>query len=294
MQKRGRTAFIVSFLAPATALYLLFVGVPLLQAFQLSLFEWKGVSNRRKFLGFQNFQELGQDNVFWQAMRNNLWLIVGAGIAIFVIGIAVALAMQGKSKAARGLKAIILFPQIISLVVVAIIWMYLYNPNYGLVTGAMKAIGLPQIGQPLGTRSQALPAVGIAFLWYVIGFYVMLFSAGLRNIPEEIGEAASLDGSTGWHRFQSITWPLLWSVKKVAAVYIVVNVMNVFALVYLMTAGGPDRSTEVMLTYLYEQAFKNNRFGYATALAIANFVVAMGLSGLVLMFFRKNPEGQRA
>jgi len=291
MQKRGRTAFIVSFLAPATLLYLLFVGIPLVQAFQLSLFEWKGVSNKRKYLGFQNFQELAGDNVFWQALKNNLWLIVGAGIAIFVIGIAVALAMQGKSRAAKGLKSIILFPQVISLVVVAIIWMYLYNPNYGLISGALKGLGF---GQPLGTRSQALPAVGIAFLWYVIGFYVMLFSAGLRNIPEEISEAASLDGSIGWHRFQSITWPLLWSVKKVAAVYIVVNVMNVFALVYLMTAGGPDRSTEVMLTYLYEQAFKNNRFGYATALAIANFVVAMGLSGLVLMFFRKNPEGQRA
>src|SRR5579885_3787212 len=100
----------------------------------------------------------------------------------------------------------------------------------------------------------------------------------MKGIPGEVIEAAELDGSTGFHKFRKITWPMLYSVKRVAAVYVVVNVMNVFALVFLMTQGGPDRHTEVMLTYLYEQAFTDSQFGYAAALAVANFIIAMILS----------------
>jgi N-acetylglucosamine transport system permease protein len=116
----------------------------------------------------------------------------------------------------------------------------------------------------------------------------------LKGIPQEVNEAADLDGAKGMTKFWRVTWPMLWSVKRVAIVYIVINVMNIFALVYLMTKGQPDRKTEVMLTYLYEQAFTNGQFGYATSLAVANFVVAMGLSLILMFVFRKNPEGARA
>ena len=121
----------------------------------------------------------------------------------------------------------------------------------------------------------------------------MLFSAGLRGIPAEVQEAAELDGALGWRGFWKVTWPMLWSIKRIAVVYVVINVMNAFALIFIMTSGGPDRSTEVMLTYLYEQAFKNSQYGYATALAVINFVVAMLLSVIILFIYRKNPEGAR-
>ena len=188
-----------------------------------------------------------------------------------------------------------LFPQVISLVAVAILWMFMYNPSYGLVTGALKSLGAGDWAQNiLGSPTAALPAVTIAFLWYAVGFYIMLFSTGLRGIPAEIMEAAELDGSHGLHRFKTITWPMLWSVKRTAAIYIVINVMNVFALVFLMTQGGPDRATEVMLTNLYQQAFVFSEFGYATALAVANFVVAMGLAVILMFVFRKSPEAEAA
>lgn len=107
-------------------------------------------------------------------------------------------------------------------------------------------------------------------------------------------EAAELDGATGWTRFWSVTWPLLWAVKRVALVQIVIAVTSVFALVYLMTQGGPDRSTETMLTYLYQQAFVNNQFGYAASLAVVNLVIALGLSLGVLWLYRRNPEDRRS
>ncbi len=288
---KSRTCFIAAFLAPAALLYGLFVVLPLIQSFQLSLFRWRGVSQQRTFVGLENFRSLLQDEVFRKALGNNLWLLGIGGFAILVLGLALAHAMQSAGKASRFLRGIYLFPQIISLVVVAILWTFLYNPSFGLLTAGFKAVGLGGLAKPwLGDSATALPAVGVAFLWYVLGFYIMLFSAGLRAIPAEVDEAAELDGAKGMRKFWGVTWPMLWSVKRVAVTYIVINVMNVFALVYLMTQGGPDRSTEVMLTYLYEQAFKNSQFGYATALATANFLIAMLLAAGVMAFFRRNPE----
>jgi len=295
MRRGSRSLFIVAFLSPAILLYGGFVVYPLIQAFQLSLYRWRGVSQNRKFVGAENYQKLIHDDVFWKALQHNLWLLVVGGICIFVLGLLIASAMQKDSRLVRATRAVVLFPQVISLVVVAILWMFMYNPSFGLLNATLNGVHLSGWAHAwLGESKTALPAVTVAFLWYAIGFYVMLFGAGMKGISEEVNEAAELDGSHGFHKFRTITWPLLWSVKRVAAVYVVVNVMNVFALVFLMTQGGPDRHTEVMLTYLYEQAFSNNQFGYAAALAVANFIVAMLLSFGILAWMRRDPQAARS
>ena len=294
MQKRGRTTFVVSFLAPAVLLYGAFVVWPLVDSFWISLHRWRGVSAKKTFVGFENYEKLFRDDVFWKALKNNLWLLVFGMIAIFVLGLLLAHAMQGGGRLAKALRSVVLFPQVISLVAVAILWMFMYNPSYGLITSGIKSIaGQKWDGNILGNPTWALPAVGIAFLWYAIGFYIMLFSTGIRGISDEVMEAAELDGSHGFHKFRTVTWPMLWTVKRTAAIYVVINVMNVFALVWLMTQGGPDRGTEVMLTYLYQQGFTSYQFGYATTLAVANFVIAMVLAAVLMFVFRKNPEGVR-
>lgn len=295
MQRRGRTKFILSFLAPAGMIYLVFVVWPLLNAIWTSFFRWRGVSRDAEYIGIDNYRELVADPVFLRAITNNFWLLIIGGAIVIALGVMLAHAMNASGSIARFLRGVYLFPQVISLVVVAILWTFLLNPSFGIVDPALRAIGIePPKNGWLGNPNLALPAVGAAFVWYVAGFYIMLFSAGLKNIPEEIGEAAALDGAHGMRKFWTVTWPLLWSIKRVAAIYIVINVMNVFALVYLMTQGGPDRRSEVMLTYLYEQAFKNSKFGYATALAVVNFVIAMVLSMIVMAIYRRNPEVSRS
>lgn len=291
MEKRSRFLFIASFLAPSVLLYSLFVIWPLIQSFQMSAYRWRGLSTNRVFVGPDNFSKLASDDVFKQALINNLWLMLVGGLAIIVIAVAVAHGMQRSTAFTRFLRGVYLFPQAVSLVVVAILWMFLYNPSYGVIPSAMNALHIspPEEGF-LGSSSLALPAVGVAFVWYAVGFYVMLFSAGLNQIPTEVSEAAELDGAKGIAKFFKVTWPLLWSIKKIAYMYIVINVMNIFAIVLLMTRGGPDRKTETMLTYLYEQAFTNRQFGYATSMAIANLIIALGLALLLMFLFRKNPE----
>ena len=292
MRNRGRTAFIVTYLAPAVLIYAVFVVWPVLQAFAFSLFKWSGVSQKRKFVGIDNFKDLFHDNVFWLALTHNALIFVVGGIAILVIGLAVAHGTQGNGRFSKALRSVYLFPNIMSLVVVAILWQFIYNPQMGLLKAFLDLFGKQKhLVDMLGTPGTALPAVIITFVWFAVGFYIMLFSAGIRQIPEEVVEAAKLDGAHGFVRFRKITLPLLWSVGRIAIIYLLINTLNVFALVFLMTTGGPDRKTEVMLTYLYEQAFTNSEYGVATALAVANFVIVMVVSGIILRATRRDPTG---
>ena len=293
MATRGRAAFIVAFLSPAVLLYGLFVIWPLGQAFYLSLFRWKGVSTQKQFIGIDNFKALYASEPFWISVKNNLWILFVGGFAILALSVLLAHGMQSGGRAVKALRGLYLFPQVISLVVVAIIWQFMYNPSYGLLTKTAGAVGIGSVSKPLADSSQALPAVGVAFVWYALGFYIMLFSAGLKQIPEEVNEAAQLDGSSGWHRFWKVTWPMLWSVKRIATIYIVINVLNIFALVWVMTEGGPNRATETLLTFLYKSAFKESEFGFGTSVAVANFAIAMILALILMFIFRKDPEAKR-
>ncbi len=290
-KRQTRNLFIATYLLPAVLLYAGFVVYPLIQAIAFSFYRWKGLSAKKTFAGLDNYVELIHDNVYWKTLTNGGWIMIVAGFIIFTVGLLLAHGARGKSRGTKFLRSIYLFPQVISMVVVAILWTFMLNPVYGIVTGTLRALHLDRLNHTwLSDPKTALPCVTLAFVWYALGFYIMLFSAGLESIPGEVNEAAELDGSTGLHRFWRVTWPMLWSIKRVAATYIVINVMNIFAIVSLMTTGGPDRGTEVMLTYMYEQAFSNFRFGYSTALAIANFVLAMLLAGGVMLVFRRDPQ----
>lgn len=288
-----RTGFIVGFLAPAVLIYLALVLVPLGQALIFSAYQWRGVSAKRKFVGADNFRELAGDHDFLRSVTNNLWLLVGAGVVIIAVSLVVAHLTAAPGKSAKLLRGFSLVPQMVSLVAVAVLWQFIFNPE-GLLNATLRGVGLSSWTRTwLGDSHFALAGVGVAFAWYAVGFYALLFGAGLRNIPAEVNEAAELDGSQGWHRFAQITWPMLWSVKRTAITYLVINVMNTFALVFLMTRGGPDRASDTMLTYLYEQAFVNSKFGYATAVAVGNFAVAMILSLAILFFLRRDPTSSQ-
>ncbi|HVT14016.1 MAG TPA: sugar ABC transporter permease [Fimbriimonadaceae bacterium] len=294
MSKRGRGLFIVSFLAPAVLIYAGVVVYPLIQSFALSTYQWSGLSNQRKYVGAQNFVKLAHDDIFWEAVRNNLSLLVVGGAIILAIAVAVAHGIQGSGRLSKTLRSVVLFPQMISLVAVAILWLFVLNPEFGLVTSFLNAVHLEGwVHTWLGEPRTALGSVGVAFAWYAVGFYIMLFAAGLKAIPADIYEASELDGAVGLRRFWKVTWPMLWSVKRIAVVHIAITVVNVFALVYLMTQGGPDHSTEVMLTYLYSNAFLYSKFGYGTAIAVANFVIVMLIAAAILLAFRRDPTERR-
>ena len=294
MRRRSERLFAISFLAPAVLIYGVFVIWPLIQSFQFSLYDWSGLSMNAHFIGLKNFKDLFQDEAFHKALQNNLELLVVGGFCTLLLAILIAHALQGKGTGPKLLRSVVLVPQMLSLAVVAILWQFIFNPNIGLVTSGMNALHLDKyVHTWLGESKTALGSVGVAFVWWACGFYVMLFSAALRGIPEEVKEAAELDGAIGLQRFRKVTWPMLWSIKRVSVVHLTISVMNVFVLVYLMTNGGPDRASEMLLTYLYETAIRDVKFGYGTSLAVVNFAVVMALCGLILFIYRRGPEKSR-
>lgn len=295
MSRKGRAAFVFAFLSPAVLLYAVFVVWPLIQSVRMSFTNWRGLSGNWHYVGLQNYDRLAKDHDYATAVKNNLWILVVGGLAILVLGVALAHAVQGEGKFTKFLRGAYLFPHVISLVVVATLWSFLYNSSIGLFPKAVNLLGFsePKNGF-LGDLETALPAVTLAFVWYAVGFYIMLFAAGLKNIPADVTEAAALDGAVGLRRFWRVTWPMLWSVRKVAISYIVITVINIFALVQVMTEGGnPDRRTEVMLSYYFEKAHDQNRFGQGASIAVTNLLIALAIALVLMFLFRKNPEARR-
>jgi len=287
--------FRFAFLLPAVLLYGIFVLWPFLQTLYLSLFNWRGLSGEKKFAGLDNYERLAKDKDYVQTIGNTVWVLVVAGVILIAIGLIMAHAIQGRGRLARVARATYLMPNVISLAAVAAIWLFLLNPSFGLLAVGLKSIGIapPKAGF-LGDTNTALPGVAAAFIWYAAGFYIMLFAAGLKNIDGEVIEASELDGATGWTRLWKVTWPLLWSVKRVAITYIAINVVSIFALVQIMTNGGqPDRKTEMPLTYLYEKAFTNSQGSYGITIGVANLALTMIVSLAILFFFRRDPTARR-
>ena len=290
----ARTRFIIGFLSPALLIYGFLVGMPLIQTFYYSLFRWRGVSTNVKFVGTKNLVQFAGDPVMRTAGINQTLLLVCGGLMIVMLAVSVAHALQIKTRLGKTVQAIMLFPQVVSMVVIGIMWSFMWNPSYGLllVGGKKLVIPFPSDGV-LGSFGWANIAVLIAFVWHALGFYVMLFGAGLKNIDGEVIEASELDGASGWTRFWKISWPLLWSVKRVAVIYIVSNVMGTFVLVKMMTQAGPDNATQVLLTYLYEKGYEQSQMGQASAIAVYSFLFAMIMGGLVWLIIGKNPERPR-
>lgn len=300
--RAARARFAACYLAPALAFYAFFVLWPLVNAFRLSLFDFSGLSDRMRYTGLSNFAKLFQSKEFAQALGNNMWFLVYSLGVIVVVAMLVAHAVQDETRFGKFLRSVYLFPHVLSLVVVAMLWTFIFDPSLGFVQPALQSMAEKGVNVPgvdlqhgiLGSPGSAKPAVGLTFVWYALGFYVMVLAAGIRSIPAEVKEAAELDGAAGLNRFWKVTWPLLWSVRRIVVIHIVIAMMNTFALVRLMTNGQPDGSTEVTLSYLYKRGFAPDSFyGEATAIGVVNFAVAMGLTLLVIAVFRRDPAGAR-
>ena len=277
MNQERRTAAL--FLAPAILLYGVFFVLPMAQAFYYSLFRWRGLSQNKELIGIQNFAQLAGDPIFWMALKHNFTFLVAGILITLPLALFFGYVISRKVRGASTYRAVFLFPNIISIVAVAVLWSFIYNMQFGLLNAFLKQIGLEQLTTGwLGEPRTALPAVIATSVWYQLGFYIVLFIAGIQSIPPSFYEAASIDGANQLQSFRHITIPLLWEILKLALVYIVIQTMNVFGLVWVMTEGGPSNHTETMLTYLYRKAFAESLYGYGTALGVVVFILVLGIA----------------
>jgi len=278
MRHRDKYLAVVTFLGPAVILYAVFFVVPMAQAFYYSLFRWRGLSQNKEFVGFENFRQLAGDPIFYMALKHNLAFLVASLVIVIPLALFFAYVLSRKVWGAGVYRAVFLFPNIISIVAVAVLWSFVYNPQFGLINTFLRTIGLEKLTTGwLGEPATALPAVIATSIWYSLGFYIVLFLAGMQSIPPSFYEAASIDGASKWQSFRHVTIPLVWEILKLGVIYLVIHTMNVFGLVWVMTEGGPSYHTETMLTYLYRKAFAQSQYGYGTALGVVVFLLILGI-----------------
>jgi N-acetylglucosamine transport system permease protein len=230
-----------------------------------------------------------EDPIIWQALKNNLYFMVWGTIIIFGFSLFFATIMARKKYREIGFYRIIFFfPNILSIIVVGLIWKFIYNPSFGLLNAFMEAIGLGSFTKVwLGDVSTVMPALVVPQAWMYIGFYMLLLFAAMQNIPESFYESAKLDGAGEFKQLIHITIPLIWETMRTAFVFFVINAFSkTFNLVYVVTRGGPSRSSELLTTYLYQNAFEFSNYGYATAIGVFLFIILFVISIVVLKFTR--------
>jgi N-acetylglucosamine transport system permease protein len=302
--RHGKYRFIIGFLALPVALYAVLVISPFIQDFQISLTNWSGLTPEKHYIGLDNYQKIIHNNLFWKALWHNILMLLIVPIVTLALGLFFAFMLNvggrrtGSASVAgvRGAgfyKIVFFFPQVLSVTVIAVLWQQIYNPDpdNGLLNSLLGDVGLTSLQQSwLGDPSIALACIMAVMVWSNVGFYVVLFSAGMSSIPTEIYEAALLDGAERFTTFFRVTLPLLRDTVATGWVYMGIIAMDGFALVQLMSVnnGGPNETTDVVPLLLYKTAFRDNsQYGMAAAMGVAMLIVTLVFAVLTLRLSRR-------
>ena len=283
-RKSAERKFIFICLAPAVILVSLFIFIPTVNVFRMSLYRMGGITNKQTFIGFENFKTLMGDKNFLQAMQNSILIIVLVTICTIVLAILFATLLQrGNFKGNNFFRIIFYIPNILSIVVIAGIFGAIYNPTTGLLNTFLRAIGLDALARNWMSESNiVIYSVIFALVWQAIGYYMVMYMASMAAIPPDYYEAASLDGATELQMFSKITFPLIWSNIRTTLTFYIISTINLsFLFVQIMSDGGPNGKTEVFLNYMYKQAYGNGAYGYGMAIGVVVFIFSFVLSGIV-------------
>ncbi len=257
------------FLLPALIWYLIFLVYPMLLSLYFSVMDWDGLSASMQFVGLRNYYAIiFEDDISRLALRNNILWTLGVLLIPTVGGLLMAVALNRKLRGQNTFRVIFYSPGVLPLVAVGMIWAWLYNPQFGFVNEVLKVIGLGAWTRGwLSVFETALPATFVTAIWGGIGFPMVLYLAALQGIPNEQFEAARIDGANGFQLFRHITLPWLREAHVIVFSLAVINSFRTFDLIYTMTYGGPGRSTQVLGTWMYFNAFQYYHAGYGAALA---------------------------
>ncbi|CAM2151411.1 carbohydrate ABC transporter permease [Paraburkholderia tropica] len=277
-----------TFLAPAVVLLAVFLLYPLVSSLRLSLLDWNGLGSNARFVGLSNWAKLAHDAVFWQSLANNALLAAASIVVELPIALALAVMLEKAGRGSRLLKILYFLPLLMSSVAIGVLFKNVYDPNFGPLNAALHGLGLDALAQDwLGDPHLSLGSTIAVICWQNTPFYMILFLAGLSSLPQEIAEAARLDGASEWTIFWRIKLPHLQGTVRTAVLLSVLGSLRYFDLIYVMTGGGPEGSSELMATYMYRTVFSSFQLGYGSTIGSAMFLIVCTVAAISLRFTRR-------
>ena len=273
-------------IAPALLATCVFALLPIFASLGLSLFKWDLIAPNPTWIGLRNFEQILRSSEFWQVLRNTLVFSGGSVILITLLALALALVLDVKLRGVAFFRALFFIPYLTPIVAIATLFIFLYEPERGWINQALRAIG---INGPkwLQSTEWSLPALILMKVWKSVGYYIVLFLAGLQGIPRDLYDAAAVDGANQLRRVRFVTLPLLSPMLLFVLVIAVISSFQDFDQIAVMTRGGPVNSTNVLVYFLYEQAFVSYQFGKGSAVAVIMLTLLMGFTLLQLRLARR-------
>lgn len=281
---------IALYVLPALLLIIGVIYVPMILTGYYGLMDWTGIGEMT-FIGLENYKELIVDAAFWDSAWHSLLLAIFSTLSLAVYLI-ISLILAGNIKGSNLLRKIYLIPMLMSSVAIAQLWIKIYDPNNGMLNSVLKFIGIENPPAWLADPKFVLPAIIIAILWQYAGFYIIIYYAALKGVPTELEEAAKIDGATPLQIAYKIKVPLIAGVIKVTIVLAIVGSLKYFDLIYVMTGGGPNGSSEVIASYMYKKAFDTYQFGYGSAVAFFLLIITLVVTWITRKFTADDEEVQ--
>ena len=278
---KSKKLFIGLSVIPAVILFFIFMIMPTISVFWMSLFKWGGLSNNKKFVGLNNFIILFKDEKFIKSFQNTLFLIVFVSIVTLVLAISLAAILIRKDiKFNNFFRIVFYLPNILSVVVISAIFSAILDPNQGIINATLSLFKLESWQRMwLGDPKTVVWCISIAMIWQAVGYYMVMYMSAMSSVPESLYEAADLEGASKIHQFFSITLPLVWGTVRTTLTFFIISCINLsFLFVKVMTSGGPDGASETVLGYMYKQAYGNSSYGYGMAIGVVIFLFSFGLS----------------
>lgn len=293
MKNRGKSLFIFLCVAPAVILFSIFMIIPTINIFKMSLYKWGGYSPNKTFVGFDNFKKLANDMKFLQSFQNTVLLIIIVSIVTITFALLFAAILTREKIVGQNFFRIVFYiPNILSIVIISAIFSAIFDSSNGLFNSIL-ALFRDKGSEPiywLGNQKIVIFSIAIAMIWQAIGYYMVMYMASMASVPESVYESASIEGASRIRQFFSLTIPLIWSNIRTTLTFFIISSINLsFMLVKAMTSGGPDGSTEVFLSYMYKQAYTNSSYGYGMAIGVVVFLFSFALSGIVNLITKREP-----
>lgn len=277
-------------LLPTLLIYSIFIILPIAIAIYYSLTKYSGIGSPR-FTGMKNYIRLFQDPLFWTSFKNTMIIFILAFVLLLTLSFFIALLLNHKLKAVGFSKALIFSPAIIAPIIVGIIWVYILDPNIGILNNILDVIGADALKQKwIGGKLLSPYSIAIIYFWQQLGYLVTIFIAGLKMIPGDVLEAVKIDGASAVQEIRYVTIPMMRTTISTVAVLIITGVFKVFEIVQQTTGGGPNHLSETLVTYSYLQTFASGDYGYGMSLATVTFILSLIITAVYTTLTREKEE----